>query len=124
MAILNYKSRCALDSKNKSLEMAPGSDSITKSSAERMRNEIQEKMFPNSEFQNLSLNEKNGSSSSGDEGDRSSSEDEKCPHECRENEESFCDLLTEECVVESLSDSTDDQVLIKTKIPYFSYSRN
>ena len=96
----------------------------------KMRNEtMQENRFPNNEFQNLSLDEKKGasrttssSSGSGDEGDRSSSssssDDEKCPHEFCDNDYdyddddgenegsgSFCDFLTEECVVESLSEN-------------------
>lgn len=74
--------------------------------------EVLENRFPNNEFQNMSLNERNGGSS-GDEGDRSSSDDEKCSHECHENEEFLCDLLTEECLVDSLINTPDNEVQIK-----------
>lgn len=110
MAILNFKSRCSLDSKSSSSENVPVVVSVEKSVNEKM--ESVENRFPNSEFQNLSLNEKNGEFSSGDEGDRSSSDDEKtCTHHdtCDENGDFFCDFLTEECLIESLSNS--EQVL-------------
>ncbi|KAK6637898.1 hypothetical protein RUM44_008320 [Polyplax serrata] len=88
-----------------------------------------ENRFPNSEFQNLSLNEKNGEFSSGDEGDRSSSDDEKtCTHHdtCDENGDFFCDFLTEECLIESLSNSEQGffRRSIQQKIQYRPCTKN
>ncbi|KAK6625564.1 hypothetical protein RUM43_005863 [Polyplax serrata] len=88
-----------------------------------------ENRFPNSEFQNLSLNEKNGEFSSGDEGDRSSSDDEKtCTHHdtCDENGDFFCDFLTEECLLESLSNSEQGffRRSIQQKIQYRPCTKN
>lgn len=46
---------------------------------------------------------------SGDEGDRSSSDDEKCGHECKMDlefssaEHALCNSLTERCVVQGLA---------------------
>lgn len=54
---------------------------------------------------------------SGDEGDRSSSDDERCVHDCTMDyqfssaEHATCNSLTEQCVVAALSDgSQSDQV--------------
>lgn len=91
MAILSYKTPCACESES-------GEEKVSEDG----------NRCPNSEFQKLSLN-------SGDEGDRSSSEDERCSHE--ESLHALCTALTEECVVEGLAAASGNQVTVRNRVP-------
>lgn len=123
MAILSFKTHCAFnsDGSQRQTTSSPELDNPKSCPFRKRVNEIlkdENRFLPNSEFKNLSLEESQGAAgvSSEDEGDRSSSDDEKCMHDCAMDVEyedtlhALCGTLTEECVVESLAENNANKV--------------
>lgn len=112
MAILSYK--------NHTFGSEGKSDNPKSCPFRKRVNEILKDVPPNNEFQNLSLDERRVSE---DEGAGSSSDEEKCPHDCSMDVEyedtlhALCGTLTEEFLVESLAENNNntDQVQIFDK---------